>query len=231
MISSAFPERKLMAELTAKMLLEIGAVHFRTDKPYMFTSGIASPVYIDCRKLISYPRIRSTLMDFASSVILQDIGFEQIDTVIGGETAGIPFAAWIAEKLDLPMHYVRKKPKGFGRDAQIEGSSIDGKRALLVEDLTTDGGSKIKFCEAIRHAGAEISHTIVVFYYDIFPQARENLTSHGLSLHYLATWRDVLELCQKQGYFDPETLNQVEMFLDDPLTWSGKHGGATEIST
>lgn len=230
MSTSTFPDRKLMAEMTAKMLLEIDAVHFRTDKPFMFTSGLASPVYIDCRKLISYPRIRNTLMDFAAGVVLRDIGFEQIDSVAGGETAGIPFAAWLAEKLNLPMHYVRKKPKGFGRDAQIEGNSIEGKRVLLVEDLTTDGGSKIKFCEAIRHAGAEISDTVVVFYYDIFPGARESLEDVGLNLHYLATWRDVLAVCKTQDYFDPETLKQVESFLDDPLTWSGANGGATEIS-
>lgn len=230
MTHSSFPDRRLIAELTAKMLLEIDAVHFRTDKPFMFTSGLASPVYIDCRKLISYPRIRNTLMDFTASVVMRDVGFEQIDSVTGGETAGIPFAAWLAHKLNLPMHYVRKKPKGFGRDAQIEGSSVDGKRVLLVEDLTTDGGSKIKFCEAIRTAGAEITDTVVVFYYDIFPQTRENLKTIGLNLHYLATWRDVLTVCKNQNYFDPETLKQVESFLDDPLAWSGANGGATEIT-
>ena len=230
MIPSSFPERELVAELTAKMLLEVDAVHFRTDKPFMFTSGLASPVYIDCRKLISYPRIRNTLMDFSASVVLRDIGFENIDSVIGGETAGIPFAAWLSDKLNLPMHYVRKKPKGFGRDAQIEGNSIDGKKVLLVEDLTTDGGSKIKFCEAIRIAGAEINDTIVLFYYDIFPQSRQTLEKIGLKLHYLATWRDVLAICKEQKYFDQETLKQVESFLDDPVAWSGAHGGATEIS-
>lgn len=230
MIPSAFPDRTLIAELTAKMLLEINAVHFRTDKPFMFTSGLASPVYIDCRKLISYPRIRNTLMDFAAGVVMRDVGFERIDSVTGGETAGIPFAAWLADKLNLPMHYVRKKPKGFGRDAQIEGSSIEGKNVLLVEDLSTDGGSKIKFCDAIRTAGAEITDTIVVFYYDIFPETRENLHDIGLNLHTLATWRDVLTVCKSQHYFEPETLKQVENFLDDPLAWSGRNGGATEIS-
>lgn len=230
MLSSSFPERELISELTVKMLLEVDAIHFRTDEPFMLTSGIASPVYIDCRKLISYPRIRNTLMDFAVAVIMRDVGFEQIDTVAGGETAGIPFAAWIADKLCLPMHYVRKKPKGFGRDAQIEGDSIEGKRVLLVEDLTTDGGSKIKFCQAIRKAGAEITDTIVVFYYDIFPESRKNLEEIGLRLHYLASWRDVLAVCKTHNYFDPDTLVQVGNFLDDPLTWSGAHGGATEVS-
>ena len=229
MTVSSFPDRELIAEMTAKMLLEINAVHFRADKPFMFTSGLASPVYIDCRKLISYPRIRDTLMDFAASVILREVGFERFDTVAGGETAGIPFAAWLAHKLNLPMQYVRKKPKGFGRDAQIEGEILEGQRVLLVEDLTTDGGSKINFCEALRRAGAEISDTVVVFYYDIFPQTHDVLDRIGMRLHYLATWRDVLAVCKAQDYFNPETLSEVEAFLEDPLTWSGNNGGATEI--
>jgi len=230
MFSSAFPDQKLMAEMTAKMLLEIEAVHFRADEPFTFTSGLASPVYIDCRKLISYPHIRSTLMDFAASLILREAGFERFDAVAGGETAGIPFAAWLADRLDLPMQYVRKKPKGFGRDAQIEGDLAEGQRVLLVEDLTTDGGSKIKFCEALRQAGAEVSDTLVVFYYDIFLETRQKLSEHGLRLHYLATWWDVLEVCKENRYFDAATLAEVEAFLNDPLDWSAAHGGATQMS-
>lgn len=228
--SNAFADRTLMAEMTSRMLLEIGAVHFNAKKPYMFTSGLASPVYIDCRKLISYPRIREALMDFAVSILLRDVGFEQFDAIAGGETAGIPFAAWIAQKMGLPMQYVRKKPKGFGRDAQIEGDIIEGQRVLLVEDLTTDGGSKIKFCEALRRAGAEVKHTIVVFYYDIFPQKTYNtMSAHNLSLHSLATWHDVLKVAKEQAHFDTATLVEVESFLNAPLDWSGRHGGTTEI--
>ena len=230
MFSNAFPEPRLIADMTARMLLEIEAVNFRADRPYMFTSGLASPVYIDCRKLISYPRIRSTVMDFAASVVLRDIGFEKFDAIAGGETAGIPFAAFLAEKLSLPMQYVRKKPKGFGRDAQIEGDLEDGQRVLLVEDLTTDGGSKINFCEALRRAGGVVTDTLVVFYYDIFPQTREKLIEHDLRLHHLATWRDVLGVSKKNGYFDPETLREVERFLEDPLAWSGDRGGVSRLS-
>lgn len=230
MFSNAFPDRKLMAEMTAKMLVEIKAVHFQADKPYTFTSGLASPVYIDCRKIISYPRIRNTLMDFSVSILFRDVGFEQFDAIAGGETAGIPFAAWIADKMNLPMQYVRKKAKGFGRDAQIEGDISEGQRVLLVEDLTTDGGSKIKFCEALRRAGAIVTDTIVVFYYDMFEETKENLMSHNLRLHWLATWWDVLEVSKKNGYFDTKTLTEVESFLNDPLDWSGNHGGTTEIA-
>ena len=214
-----------MARLTARMLLEIEAVHFRADEPYTLTSGLKSPVYIDCRKLISYPRIRSTLMDCAVSTLYRDVGFEQFDAIAGGETAGIPFAAWIADRMNLPMQYVRKKPKGFGRDARIEGDISEGQRVLLVEDLTTDGGSKVNFANAIREAGAEISHTVVVFYYDIFKDATEQLDQAGLQLHYLATWKDVLAESRAAKHFDDKTHEQVERFLHNPVEWSTEHGG------
>jgi orotate phosphoribosyltransferase len=166
-----FTDKSVIADMTAKMMLEVKAVHFSDGSPFIFTSGWASPVYIDCRKLISYPRVRSTLIEFATATILRDVGFEQFDTVAGGETAGIPYAAWIADRLALPMQYVRKKPKGFGRNAQIEGHIEEGARTLLVEDLTTDGRSKVNFCKALRNAGAIVDHVLVMFYYDIFPES------------------------------------------------------------
>lgn len=219
-----------VARQVARMLLEIRAVHFRPDPPFMLTSGLASPVYIDCRKLISYPRIRAACMDFACTRLMREAGYEQFDAVAGGETAGIPFAAWIAERLGLPMLYVRKKPKGFGRDARIEGDIREGSRVLLVEDLTTDGGSKLKFVEAIREAGAACAHTVVVFYYDIFAEVPARLAEHGLTLHYLATWRDVLAEARRADHFDAATLDQVEAFLDAPLDWSAAHGGKATLA-
>ncbi len=230
MIPNAFYDKKLIAEIVANMLLEIEAVHFRADEPYKFTSGLASPVYIDCRKLISYPRLRSTMMDFAASMVLRDVGFEQFDAIAGGETAGIPFAAWIADRLSLPMLYVRKKPKGFGRNAQIEGVLEEGTRVLLVEDLTTDGGSKLKFAEALKLAGADIRNTLAIFYYDIFPETLQKLENNGLKLHYLATWWDVLSVAKSKNYFDKKTISEVENFLNEPLNWSGKNGGIKEFA-
>ena len=226
---SGFTDEKLIAELTAKMLLEVKAILFRADEPFRFTSGWASPVYIDCRKIISYPRVRRTLMDFAASVILRQIGFESVDAVAGGETAGIPFAAWLADRLMLPMQYVRKKPKGFGRDAQIEGDLTEGSRILLIEDLTTDGRSKINFCNALRKAGALVSHAFVIFYYDIFPQTQQLLSDNNLEMLALATWWDVLSVCKGTAYFDTKTISEVESFLNNPIEWSSAHGGASSF--
>ena len=218
-----------IAHEAAKMLLEIKAVHFYQDKPFFFTSGWASPVYIDCRKIISYPRLRSALIDFAAATIIRDIGYESLDNVAGGETAGIPFAAWISDRLMLPMQYVRKKAKGFGRNAQIEGEVVVGARTLLVEDLATDGRSKVNFCQALRNAGADVNHCFVLFYYDIFPKSRELMQELGVELHYLTTWWDVLKVAKASGHFEPSTLAEVENFLHEPAKWSAAHGGIADF--
>ena len=228
--SPSFPDKKTIAELTARMLLEVEAVRFYTDKPFIFTSGLASPVYTDCRRLISFPRVRSTLIDFAVSTVLRDAGFEQFDAVAGGETAGIPFAAWMADRLALPMLYVRKKPKGFGRNTQIEGHLVEGQRVLLVEDMTSDGRSKINFCNALREAGAKVEHVLVFFFYDIFPEGRKILNDLGVTLHSLATWWDVLAVAKESGKFDAAKLAEVEKFMHDPAGWSKAHGGVAAVA-
>lgn len=223
MFSNTFPDQSAISQMVARMLLEIEAVHFRAEQPFTFTSGLASPVYIDCRKLISYPRVRAAIMDFAASVIFRNVGFEQFDAIAGGETAGIPFAAWLSERMGLPMQYVRKKPKGFGRDAQIEGALSEGARVLLVEDLTTDGGSKLSFVDAIRETGASCGWTAVIFYYGIFPETEKTLGDHGVKLISLCTWWDVLAEAKQQKIFNETTLAEVEHFLGAPRAWQEKH--------
>lgn len=219
MIPSSFPPVEEIARLTARMLLEIKAVHFNAAEPFTLASGLPSPTYIDCRKLISYPRIRSTLMDFLTITVMRNAGFEAFDNIAGGETAGIPFGALVAERMALPMTYVRKKPKGYGRNARIEGVMTEGQRVLLVEDLTTDGGSKLSFVDAIRETGATCAHTAVIFYYGIFTDTTQKLADHGVALHHLCTWWDVLAEAKASGAFDAATLTEVESFLKAPRAW------------
>lgn len=221
--------RDTIGRRVARMMLEVGAIHVRPEEPFIFTSGWASPVYTDCRKLISYPRLRNQLMDDAAATILREVGYESLDAIAGGETAGIPFAAWIAERLMLPMLYVRKKPKGFGRNARIEGAVVEGHRTILVEDLTTDGGSKINFCEALREAGQVVEHTFVLFHYGIFPESRQTMERIGVQLHELATFWDVLAVAKEDGKFDAGQLREVESFLNAPAAWSAAHGGASSF--
>ena len=210
---------------TARILLEIQAINFRPEEPYTFTSGWKSPVYIDCRRIIFFPRARSKICELGVEKINRHVGYETIEAVAGGETAGIPFAAWIADRMLAPMAYVRKRPKGFGRNALIEGDVPEGKRTLLVEDLTTDGQSKIRFAQALRDAGAIVNHAFVVFFYGVFPGAFETLARMDIALHHLCTWWDVLEACKDRPYFAEPALAEVRRFLEDPVAWSAAHGG------
>jgi orotate phosphoribosyltransferase len=221
---------KTIATQTAQIYLDTGAVRFMQDRPFIFTSGWASPVYNDSRWLISFPDVRARLMDFMVTTVEREIGRDKIDSVAGGETAGIAFAAWVAERLHLPMQYVRKKPKGFGRGAQIEGKLDPGQRVLLVEDLATDGRSKVNFVQALRAAGGLCEHCLVLFFYDIYPQGRKILGDLGVSLHALTTWWEVLAVAKASGKFDPKMLTEVEKFMHDPAGWSKAHGGVAEVA-
>ena len=216
----------LIGSLTARMILEAGAVQYNGAQPFFLSSGWASPVYLDFQRIISFPRMRSTLMDFASETVLLDAGFEQFDAVAGAESAGIPYAAWIAERMSLPLQSVRRRPRGFGAQAQVQGGRFrPGTRVLLVDDVTTDGRTKAALCDALRAAEARVEHVLVMFYYDVFPEARALLASLNIRLHYLATWRDILAEARASGYFAPDAAADVQRFIEQPARWSLEHGG------
>ncbi len=208
------------AQTTARILLDTRSILFRPEEPFTFTSGKKSPVYVDCRRLIAFPHERRQLMTLALDLINECIGYDKLDVIAGGETAGIPFAAWIADLLMLPMCYVRKKPKGFGRNARIEGNLDDGQQVILVEDLATDGGSKLDFVNALREAGGKCFHTFVIFHYGIFPESVTKLHEAGVTLHALATWHDVIDYAEEKGMLDEASLSQIRSFLEGPEEWS-----------
>ena len=223
--ASRTPEQRQAGLTTARILLETNSIGFRANEPFTLTSGWKTPVYVDCRRLISFPRARKKITELAAASVTREIGFESVDAVAGGETAGIPFAAWISDALDLPMLYVRKQAKGFGRNAQIEGAVEPGDRTILVEDLASDGTSKVNFCKALRAAGLEVNSCFVVFFYGVFPDALKTLEEIDVRLHYLANWWDVFDVAEQDGSLDRATIDEVRKFLHDPVSWSGMHGG------
>lgn len=215
--------RKDIARKAAEILLDTKSVLFRPEEPFTLKSGRASPVYIDCRRLISFVEERNFLMDAGAHILREEIGPDKMDVIAGGETAGIPYGAFIAERLQKPMIYIRKEPKGYGRMAQIEGHLPEGKKklnAVLVEDLQTDGGSKKIFIDAMRAAGLTVKHAFVVFHYGIFNASEQNMKEMGITLHALTTWWDVLEAARAGKYFNAKTLKSVESFLKAPDRWS-----------
>lgn len=220
--------REDIAAKTADILIDTKSILFNAKEPFTLKSGRKSPVYFDGRRLISFPKERSFLMDAGAQVLTQEIGAENIDLIAGGETAGIPYGAFISERLEKPMLYVRKEPKGYGRMAQIEGVlPEDGTpKVVLVEDMQTDGGSKKIFVDALRQAGAQVDHAFVMFHYGIFPASEKNMKDMGITLHALATWWDVLKVAKDKAYFDTDTLSAVEAFLNDPENWDASQQGA-----
>jgi len=213
-------DRNNIAKKSAKILLETQSVLINTAEPFSYTSGAKGPVYVDCRRLISFVKERQQLMNFAKE-ILSGLSFQY---VAGGETAGIPYAAFLSDVLEKPMLYVRKKPKGFGRMAQIEGHFEEGSKPniLLVEDLQRDGGSKVPFVEALRKAGAEVTDSFVVFHYGTFPKSEERMKELNINLHALCTWDDILTVAEEDNLLDKDTIISVREFLDAPDQWEKK---------
>jgi orotate phosphoribosyltransferase len=212
---------------TARLLFDAGAVHLSRGRPFILAAGWASPVYIDCRLLISEPRHRKAVTELAVAAIKNTFSPTAFDAVAGAETAGMPFASWLADALDLPLRYVRKRPLGVGRNAQVEGGAVEGLRVLLVDDLTTDAQSKVAFSKGLRAAGAEVTDSLTVFYHSAFPGAADRLARADLSLHALATWRDVLMV---RDQLEAEDRELVQAFLADPVAWSTRHGGRSARS-
>jgi orotate phosphoribosyltransferase len=201
---------------TARLLLEIEAIHCRPDNPYIFTSGRASPVYIDCRKLISFPEARAKIMNHALKMIDKEDRLEQDRRGGGRRDRRHPFAAFLAALAKKPMVYVRKQPKAFGRMAQIEGDLKPGKRVLLVEDLATDGGSKLVFIERSRRPRPRSPTASSIFHYGIFPQSIEMLAAGGVKLHALATWWDALEAAPSTSTSTRRASTETRAFLEAP---------------
>ena len=197
---------------SAKILLDIKAINFRPKKPFKLTSGKLSPVYVDCRKIISHLKERRSIIDMGCKLLKKKLNLKKIDYIAGGETAGIPYASWISEKLNKPMIYIRKKPKGFGKLSQIEGEIRNKSRVLLIEDLSTDGKSKINFCNAIKKAGGKIKDIFVIFNYDIYPDTI--FKRNNLEIHFLTNWKFVIKnIKKKKKSLKNDEILEIEKFL------------------
>ena len=202
---------KTSRQKIANILLSIGCVNINFKNKFIVTSGKKSPVYVDCRKLVSFPKEREIIINEMSKQI-KDIYKGEI-IVAGGETAGIPYSSFISQKLKLPMVYIRKQPKGFGKGKLIEGEFRKKSKSILIEDMATDGGSKIHFINSMRKAHLSVKDIFVVFFYDIYPSAKENMKKMRVNLNYLASWKDILEV--SPNYISEKDYINLKKYLEN----------------
>ena len=198
-------------EKIANLLLSIGCVNIDFKKQFTLTSGKKSPVYVDCRKLISFPKEREFIINEMSKQIKSK--YKDNSTVIaGGETAGIPYSSFLCQKMKYPMIYIRKSPKGFGKGKLIEGEFKKNTQSILVEDMATDGGSKLHFIRALRQNELKVKDIYVVFYYGIYPKAKKNISKMKVNLNYLTSWRDILTI--SPNYISDKDYKNLKNYLE-----------------
>jgi orotate phosphoribosyltransferase len=206
------------ARQIAEKLLEIDAVALRPDEPFTWTSGIKSPIYCDNRMTMSYPEVRRTIYKAFAALIREQ--YPEAEVIAGTATAGIPHAAWVAEELNLPMVYVRSKPKGHGKGNQIEGKMTEGQKVIVIEDLISTGGSSIEAANAVKEAGGDVRGVLAIFSYQ-FPMAEEAFAKAGFPFQTLSNYTALLEVAQEKGTVRAEQLDALRAWRENPKEYKG----------
>ena len=208
------------AEEIAAVLLDTGAFLVRPEAPFRLTSGLLAPFYVNCRLILSRPEARAQ----AAAALAATVPQPGATVIAGGVTAGVPFATLVADRLALPMVYVRTEAKAHGTAGRIEGGAVAGERVHLIEDLISTAGSILAFAQALRDAGAEVERVSVLFS-RAGVTAQRALEEAGLALTAVCDLDTLLAVALSRGRIDEQGLSEVRAFLADPESWSDRQGG------
>ncbi|KJD41988.1 orotate phosphoribosyltransferase [Paenibacillus polymyxa] len=203
-------------EQIASHLLRIQAVALRPQQPFTWTSGIKSPIYCDNRLTMSYPKVRELIADSFAAIIREQ--YPETEVIAGTATAGIPHAAWVAQKLNLPMAYVRDKAKGHGKENQIEGRISAGQKVMVIEDLISTGGSSIKAAQAVEQAGAQPLAVLAIFSYQL-DKATQAFEEAGVKLQTLSNYTALMEVALREGTIQQEEMELLRSWRQDPASF------------
>ena len=201
----------------AEKLLEINAVALKPQTPFTWTSGLRSPIYCDNRLTLSFPSVRKDIALGLKKLILEN--FPDAEVIAGTATAGIPHAAWVSDLLDLPMCYVRSKPKGHGKGNQIEGKVEEGQKVVVVEDLISTGGSVITAVQALREAGCEVLGVVSIFTYGL-EKGKEAFLLAGIKSESITDFPTLIEVAVEKGYVNGTDQASLLDWRKDPSSWS-----------
>lgn len=210
-------------ERVSEILLKIGAVYCNLATPYVFTSGLNSPVYVDFKKIISYPEECSEVLNYAYPTIELQVGRKNFETVAGGENTCVAFASWISLHFRLPLCYILRESKTFGWHRRIEGDIKKNQKVLLVEDVNTDARMMKNYSEILKKAGAKVEDVFVFFDYGCFPETKETLKEIDVKLHYLSDWETLYGEAKKLKAFSDKEMKEIRIFLNDPWGWSNSY--------
>lgn len=206
----------MIAEQIAKDLLSIEAVSLSPDEPFTWASGLKSPIYCDNRVTMSYPAVRRAIAKGLADKIKQD--FPNVEVIAGTATAGIPHAAWVAELLDLPMVYIRSKPKDHGQGNQIEGRIKEGQKMVVIEDLISTGGSVLEAAQAAAKEGADVLGVAAIFTYEL-AKGKQNFETANIPLVTLTNYSTLIESALTENYINQEQLELLKKWRQDPENW------------
>lgn len=202
----------------ASGLLDAGAVRLSPRSPFTWASGLKSPIYCDNRQLLGFPALRRAIAQ-----ALAERAAEKNPTLIAGtSTAGIPWAALVADILQLPLAYVRPEPKKHGMGRQVEGPHADGHKVVLIEDLISTGGSSVKCVEALRHEEAEVLEVLALFSYGL-PQAEATFAAANTPLRVLTTFEEMAAKAREKAILDANDQASLTEWRQDTVAWSKRH--------
>lgn len=205
------------SQRVAKALLDIHAVTLNPDQPFTWASGLKSPIYTDNRLTISYPEVRQAI--FNGMVEQIKLHFSEADVIAGTATAGIPHAAWVAQNMELPLIYVRTKPKDHGQGKQIEGVLKEGQKVVVIDDLISTGGSVLNAVRAVNNAGGKVIGVVSVFTYDL-PAAEQNFMANGLKYYSVTDYMTLIKVAKENNQISADHLKSLQEWRKDPLSWS-----------
>lgn len=209
-----------VAEKVATILLETGSVVFRPSQPFRYTTGILSPIYVDNRRLISLPKERKIIARYFTDKI-REIGVP--DVIAGTATAAIPHASWVADSLNLPMVYVRSKPKGYGHNNQVEGILRKGQRVIVIEDVISTGTTSVTEIQILRKMSAQVTSEISIYTHAL-KESAEKFKRIGVKLYCLTDLFTITSIAQKLGYLRPQHQETVFAWNKNPKRWGQKMG-------
>ena len=207
-------------EIVAKNLLDINAVTLKPDEPFTWASGMRAPIYTDNRLTISYPFVRRNIAVGMTELIKHHL--DDVDVIAGVATAGIPHAAYVAERLQKPLVYVRSKPKDHGRGRQIEGVLKAGQKVVVIDDLLSTGGSALKAVKAVEEAGGDVIGVVSIFSYQL-KALDDNFKEAGLPYYSVTNYTTLIETAKQNQMISDDQLASPHAWRQDPAQWSKEH--------